>query len=148
MDAKVTVRNAVRRRGTGGFTLVELMVVIAIIASLAMIVGVNVLGAMDDADVANAQAQIKNFKTALVSYKLTFKKYPTSGEGLEALVNNSKGKKFLDSQKVPTDPWGNPYVYTLESSSSFTIVSYGADGVPGGEGYDGDVSSNNLSGQS
>lgn len=139
----------VRRGGVAGsnsgFTLVELMVVIAIIAGLAMIVGVNVLGAMDEADVGQTKAQIKNFKTALVAYKLKFKKFPSSSEGLEALVNNSH-KSFLDSTSVPTDPWGNAYVYSSDSSRSFKIVSYGADGTPGGSGYEADISSDDLSG--
>ncbi|HOZ44985.1 MAG TPA: type II secretion system major pseudopilin GspG [Candidatus Hydrogenedentes bacterium] len=134
-----------RRSGTAGFTLVELMVVIAIIAVLATIVGVNVLGAMDDADVAQAQAQIKNFKTALVSYKLKFKKFPSTGEGLEALVNNAKGVNFLDQKNIPLDPWNNAYQYTLEDPRTFRIVSYGADGAPGGSGYDADIDSENLS---
>lgn len=135
-------------RNNGGFTLVELMVVIAIIAALATIVGVNVLGSMDDADVGAAQAQIRNFKTALTSYKITYKKFPTASEGLEALVNNPKGKNFLDSKTVPTDPWGNPYIYSADGSSGFKIVSYGADGSPGGTGYDADISSDDLSAES
>jgi len=132
-----------RRSGTAGFTLVELMVVIAIIAILATIVGVNVLGAMDDADVTKAQAQIRNFKTALVSYKLKFKKFPQS---LDGLVSNEKGVNFLDSKEIPLDPWQNPYQYTLEGSQKYRIVSYGADGAPGGSGYDADVDSDNLEG--
>ncbi len=136
--------DARRRRGEAGFTLVELMVVIAIIAALATIVGVNVLGSMDEADVGAAQAQIRNFKTALTAYKLMFKKFPTPAEGLEALVTNAKGKNFLDSNSVPLDPWGNPYIYSAEGSSGFKIVSYGADGAPGGSGYDADISSDDL----
>ena len=138
MDAEA---RAEQRSHTAGFTLVELMVVIAIIAVLATIVGVNVLGAMDDADVAKAQAQIRNFKTALVSYKLKFKKFPQS---LDALVSNEKGIQFLDSKEVPLDPWGNPYAYTLESARKYRIVSYGADGTAGGSGYDADIDSDSL----
>lgn len=133
-----------RRSGAEGFTLVELMVVIAIIAVLATIVGVNVLGAMDDADVSKAQAQIRNFKTALTAYKLKFKKFPSTSEGLEALVNNPKGINFLDASEVPLDPWRNAYHYTLEGARDFVVVSYGADGSPGGSGYDADISSDSL----
>lgn len=143
------LRNSVPTRAkaaSAGFTLVELMVVIAIIAGLALIVGVNVLGAMDDADVTNAQAQIKNFKTALVSYKISFKKFPTTEEGLEELISNGKNKNFMDAREIPVDPWGNPYIYSSQGGRSYVITTYGADGVPGGSEYDADISSDNLGG--
>ena len=132
------------RRGRSGFTLVELMVVIAIIAGLATIVGVNLFGALSESEVTEAKAQIRNFKTALTSYRITFNRFPTTQEGLGALVQNPKNKNFLDANQVPSDPWGNPYVYSSEGGKSFTIVSYGADGVPGGTGADADISSDNL----
>ena len=131
-------------RGDSGFTLVELMVVIAIIAILATIVGVNVLGSMDDAGVASAQAQIRNFKTALIAYKLKYKRFPSTSEGLEALIQNDKGIKFLDASEIPVDPWGTQYDYTSDSSREFRIVSYGADGRAGGSSYDADIDSNAL----
>ena len=124
---------------TKGFTLIELLVVIAIIAMLATIVGVNVLGALGDADRATAKAQIRTFSTALVTYKIQFNKFPGS---LNELVENSK-RNFLDSKTVPMDPWGNPYDYKSKGRS-FTITSYGADGTPGGTDDDADVSSDDL----
>ncbi len=130
-----------RRRRVAGFTLVELMVVISIIAILATIVGVNVLGQMDESSVAAAQAQIKNFKTAIIAYKLKYKTLPDS---LEQLVNNPKGIEFLDPPEIPADPWGNPYQYNKEGGSKFVIVSYGADGSPGGSGYEADISSDST----
>lgn len=131
-----------RRAGafSDGFTLIELMVVIVIIAGLATIVGVNVLGALSDADRATAQAQIRTFSTALVTYKIQFNKFPAN---LEGLVNNSKNRNFLDSNTVPVDPWGNPYSYKSEGRN-FTIVSYGEDGTPGGIEGDADISSDDL----
>lgn len=132
-----------RFRGTAGFTLVELMVVVSIIAILATTVGVYVLGAMDAGDQAKAQAEIRTLMTALEMYRMKFKQLP---ESLDALVNNPKGVKFLDQEKIPLDPWNNPYVYTLQSAREFTIVSYGADGRPGGSGYEADISSSNLKG--
>jgi general secretion pathway protein G len=136
----MTDNNDRRDRRNAGFTLVELMVVIAIIAILATIVGFNVFTAMDDASVTQAKSQIKNFETALTGYRLKFNRFPTSSEGLDALITNEKGVNFLRSNEIPKDPWGNPYIYTSESSREFKIVSYGADGQPGGSGeYDSDI---------
>jgi len=132
------------RGRTAGFTLVELMVVIAIIATLATIVGVNVLGALDDNDVAAAQSQISNLKTAVVMFRTRFNRLPDS---LDELVNNPKGN-LLDSEQVPKDPWGNDFIYRKEGSRDFEIISYGADGSQGGSGYEADISSKDLSGDS
>lgn len=128
-----------------GFSLIELMVVIAIIAMLAAVVGYNVLGSFEDAERASAKAEISAFKSALIAYRVALKRFPTSEEGLNALVQNEKNRKFLDRSEIPLDPWGNPYVYKLEGSRDFTIISYGADGVPGGEENDADISSADLS---
>lgn len=133
--------NRKRRRGTAGFTLIELMVVISIIAVLATIVGYNVIGAMDDASVAQAKSQIRSFKTALLAYRLKFNRFPDAAAGLGALLENEKGIKFLDSNVIPKDPWGNDYVYSSDSAREFHVVSYGADGRPGGSGYDEDIDS-------
>ena len=134
-----------RRQAQAGFTLVELLVVVAIISILAAIVGVNVLQALGDASQAQAKAQIRSFKTALMSYRISFKKFPSSSEGLQALVNNEKNKNFLEESTIPKDPWGNDYVYTLEGSRDYTIISYGEDGRAGGTEMDADISSASLS---
>lgn len=133
------------RRSSAGFSLVELMVVIAIIAMLATAVGVQMFGALEEGNRATAKTEIKNFQTALVAYKIKFKKLPTTSEGLDALVNNPKGN-LLSADAIPKDPWGNEYVYTLEGGNDFTIISYGADGRPGGTEENADISSKNLSG--
>lgn len=140
-----TEQRAARNPLEAGFTLVELMVVISIIAILATVVTVQVLGVRDDANVSAAQAQIVNFKTALTSYNLAFGHFPSASEGLDALIHNEK-RSFMDSDAIPTDPWGKPYVYTSEGPRQFKIISYGADGQPGGSGYDADISSDNLKG--
>ena len=132
-----------RRRNAGGFTLIELMVVIAIIAMLAAIVGFNVIGALDDSQVAAAKGQIQNFKSALIGYRVKFNRFPTTEEGLDALVNNEKGTNVLDAKQVPLDPWGNPYMYKYDGGN-YVITSYGADGQPGGTGNDADISSDSL----
>ncbi|HPO13332.1 MAG TPA: type II secretion system protein GspG [Candidatus Hydrogenedentes bacterium] len=138
-----TQRKQKRYRGSAGFTLVELMVVVSIIAILATTVGVFMINAFDDASQAKAQAEIRTLMTGLEMYRLKFKQYPDS---LDALLNNAKGLKFLDQDRIPLDPWESQYVYTLTNPREYTIVSYGADKRQGGSGYDADISSNNLKG--
>lgn len=135
-----------RRRG---FTLIELMVVIAILAVLATLVVPNLLHSAEEGNVAAAKAQISAFKTALMSYRLKLKKFPASGEGLEALISNSAGISFLDAAKVPKDPWGNPYRYSAPGTGGhdYEIVCYGRDGQSGGIEYDADIVSWDLQGQ-
>ncbi len=128
-DKKDNKENAQRNLG---FTLVELMVVIAILAILATTVGIYVFGALDDADQAKAKAEISNLKTAVKMYRIKNKRLPNT---LDEVA------QFLDPPKVPLDPWGNPYLYTKEGNSSFKIISYGADGAPGGSGVNADISS-------
>lgn len=138
-----TQRKQKRFRNSAGFTLVELMVVVSIIAILATTVGVYVINAMDEGDQAKAKAEIRTLMTAIEMYRMKFKEYPDS---LEALINNPKGLKFLDQESIPNDPWNNPYQYTLTSPREFTIISYGADKRQGGSGYEADISSSNLKG--
>jgi general secretion pathway protein G len=133
-----------QRRGNAGFTLVELMVVISIIAVLAAIVGYNVLGSVDEGNIAAAKAQIKQFDTALTAYKIRFKKFP---ETLDGLVNPPSGESIMTSKSIPSDPWGNPYVYSVEGSSKYVIISYGADGVAGGQDVDADIRSDDMGGE-
>ncbi len=121
-----------RRARTAGFTLVELMVVVAIIAILATTAGVYLFGALDDADQTKAKAEIQAMKSAVTAYMLkNNRKLPNTLDEIAP---------FMDPPKVPQDPWGNAYVYTKEGTRSFKIVSYGADGAPGGDGVNADVS--------
>ena len=130
----------------GGFSLIELMVVIAIIAMLATVVAVNVLDALQTAEVTKAKADTKSFDSALVIYRIAFKEFPSTTEGLDALIHNSKDRNYIKAKSIPPDPWGNEYVYTLVDSRNYTIVSYGADGAPGGSDDDADISSDDLAG--
>jgi len=123
--------------------------VIVIIGMLLALVGPQLMGAADDAKVTTARAQISNLKNALDMYKLKIGKYPTTAEGLSALISNSAGRNFLDQDNLPKDPWDNDFEYTCPGTKGhdFEIVCYGADGAPGGSGeYDADIVSWNLSG--
>jgi general secretion pathway protein G len=118
-----------------GFTLVELMVVIVIIGLLATIVVINVLPAQDTARVRKAEADIALLEQGAEMYRLNKLDYPTSGEGLQALVSEGFVKR------LPEDPWGNPYRYAAPGGDGrpFDIFSYGADGEEGGEDDNADI---------
>jgi general secretion pathway protein G len=135
----------------GGFTLIEIMVVIVILAMLAAIVGPKLMGRTDDAKVTDAQVQIKNFETALKLYKLDNGSYPSTEQGLGALVTKPtvglipksyKDGGYLESKKMPKDPWGNDYLYVSPGEhGDYDLFSYGADGAKGGEGKNADITS-------
>ncbi len=134
-----------RRRNPAnlGFTLIELMVVIAIIGILATIVVPNLLGAADEANVKAAQAQIQSFRTAITQFRLSNNRFPNN---LEELINNEDGRRYLDANEIPDDPWGNPYQYTEPGPDGhqFEVKSLGANGQPGGDGYDAEIVSWDL----
>jgi general secretion pathway protein G len=135
----------------GGFTLIEIMVVIVILAMLAAIVGPKLMGRTDDAKITDARVQIKNIETALKLYKLDNGSYPSTEQGLGALVtkptvgvipNSYKDGGYLESKKMPKDPWGNDYLYVSPGEhGDYDLFSYGADGAKGGEGKNADINS-------
>ena len=138
------LRQAVQR----GFTLIELMVVLVIIGVLGALIVPNLLDRADDARRTAARTDITNIMQALKLYRLDNQRYPTTEQGLQALVvRPSSGpqpnnwKPYVE--KLPNDPWGNPYHYSNpgQDGRAFDIVSYGADGRPGGEGKDADIGS-------
>ncbi|MBX7255869.1 MAG: type II secretion system major pseudopilin GspG [Candidatus Hydrogenedentes bacterium] len=143
-----TNTSAKRLTNREGFTLIELMVVIVILGLLMAVVVPRMIGATDDAKVRAAQTQIHSFRTALDMFKLKFGRYPGTSEGLQALVSNEK-QNFLNEDNVPSDPWGNPYQYTCPGTKGhdFEVVSFGADGAPGGTEYNTDIESWNLQAQ-
>ncbi len=137
-----------------GFTLIEIMVVIVILAMLAALIGPKLIGRSDDAKLADAKLQIRNFETALKLYKLDNGVYPTTEQGLQALVakpttgqipRNYRQEGYLESKKVPQDPWGNDFVYLSPGEhGDYDICSLGADGVKGGEGKGADICNWNI----
>jgi general secretion pathway protein G len=148
-DELLTPRRG-RRLGSSGFTLIEIMVVVFILGLLITLVAPRILGRTDEARQTKAAADVKQIEQALSLYKLDNGFYPTTEQGLQALVTrpttglvprrwNPDG--YLS--KIPIDPWGAPYVFRSDGSS-YVVMSFGADGVEGGEGINADIDSRNL----
>ncbi|GFO56223.1 type II secretion system protein GspG [Geomonas sp. Red276] len=137
-----------------GFTLIELMVVIVILGILAAVVAPKIIGRSDDAKISDAKVQIRNIETALKLYKLDNGFYPSTDQGLQALVTKPtsgkiptkyKDEGYLENKSVPKDPWGNDYVYLSPGEhGDYDLYSFGADGARGGEGKNADIESWNL----
>ncbi|MBK5101798.1 MAG: type II secretion system major pseudopilin GspG [Desulfobacteraceae bacterium] len=142
------VRNKLNDRG---FTLIELMVVIVILGVLAGLIIPRIMGRPEEARRIKARIQIESIETALKLYKLDNGSYPGTEQGLESLIEPpSVGELprawreggYLEKGRVPKDPWGNDYVYLSPGvHGELDLMSYGADGEPGGEGKDKDINS-------
>ena len=144
-------RSGAASRGQRGFTLIEIMVVIVILGILAAIVAPNVLGNVDKAQSQKVRSDIRGIDSALQFYKLDHFNYPTTEQGIEALVTKPADpniKNFPPGgslKSVPKDPWGKPYLYLSPGSNSeVDIYTLGRDARPGGEGIDADVGSWDL----
>src|SRR5210317_834570 len=140
------------RESQGGFTLIELMVVIVIIGILAAYIAPKLIGRTEDANINAAKAQIRGFETGLKLFRLDNGFYPSTDQGLESLISQPTGGRsaenyeeggYLESASIPDDPWGNPYRYESPGSQGFDyeIMSFGADGVEGGDNENADIKS-------
>src|SRR5690242_17461080 len=144
----ITGFNTSRARG---FTLIEIMVAVVILSILMTLVVQNVFNKPAEARAVKAQADIRQLESALEMYKLDNFYYPSTQQGLDALVNKPSGdpqpKNWRNSYitRLPKDPWDNPYQYLQPGNKgSFDVFSMGADGKPGGEGADADIGNWNV----
>jgi general secretion pathway protein G len=137
-------QTAMARRKPNGFTLVELLVVLAILGLIAAVATPQVLKYLGKAKTDTARMDIKGIAVALDLYLLDTGHYPTEQEGLAALVERPPGAEwhgpYLKSKRVPVDPWGHPYVYRIPGQhGDYDLYTFGADNAPGGTGQGQDV---------
>jgi general secretion pathway protein G len=146
-------RNAERNRqdlGQQGFTLVEMLVVITIIGLIMGLIGPRVLNYLGESKVKAAKIQLQSFSSALDLFYLDAGRFPSTSEGLTALVQRTPGVAawngpYLKGGNVPNDPWNHPYLYRAPGERGpFDIMSYGSDGQEGGSGLAADISTENL----
>ncbi len=138
------------RAAASGFTLIEIMVVVIIIGLLAAVIVPSVISKVDEARVAKAKQDIQSIETALTMFRLDNSKYPTTDQGLKALVDQPTDpsirhwKQYL--QRLNKDPWGNDYVYVYPGThgKDYDLYTLGADGQPGGDGTNADIGNWNL----
>jgi general secretion pathway protein G len=123
-----------------GFTLIELMVVVAILGVLGLIVAQNVMPYFAESQQTVAKTNIETLKNAVLAYKLKNFRYPTSLNDLLQPDEKFNNEPYIQSEEALLDPWGTPYHYVL-MSGKFEIISYGEDGMEGGEGAAADISS-------
>lgn len=141
------IHASLRRAVQAGFTLIELMVVLVIIGVLAALIVPNVLDRADDARATAAKTDVNNLMQALKLYKLDNQRYPTGEQGLQALVARPTAAPIPPNwkpyvEKLPNDPWGLPYQYLNPGvKAEIDVMSFGADGQPGGEGKNADIGS-------
>jgi len=138
----------VRVSPNAGFTLIEIMAVVLIIGLLSTIVGVSIFAQVDKGRITAASVQIANLESVLELYRMDNAHYPTTEQGLMALVNEPEDARsypqggYLQKGRVPEDPWGNPYEYEQPGQNNphtFDLWSYGADGKSSGDGVDADI---------
>ena len=144
----------IRPQATRGFTLIEVLVVVVILGILAAVVVPRIMDQPDKAAVVRAKQDVGSLVTALNLYKLDNYSYPSTQQGLEALTQRPTGSPAAPNWKeggyldrLPRDPWGNPYQYLSPGrNGDFDVYSLGKDGQPGGESYNADIGNWNLGG--
>ena len=145
-------KNSVSKEsGEAGFTLLEILVVVVILGILAAVVAPRLIGRTEDARITEGKIQMRNLETALKLYRLDNHNYPTTAQGLESLVRvpstgnipkNYREGGYMDQRSVPSDPWGNPFIYISPGThGDYEIISLGADGIEGGDGHNADIKS-------
>jgi general secretion pathway protein G len=149
MTVHVSHRSRRRRAAQGGFSLVEVLVALSIIALLVGVAGPRLFALFDRGKAQVARIQIEQIENALDLYRIDVGAYPDARQGLQALLSRPGGGAaaqgwsgpYLEGAAALTDPWANPYVYSRPGPDGrpFAVVSLGADGAPGGEGADADV---------
>jgi len=135
----MNIEFSIQKQYERGFTLLEIMVVLVIIGVLAAMVAPRFIERADEAKVDSTKAQMQSIAQAMKLYRLQHGSYPSSSEGINALVNAGKsGKRYLDN--LPKDAWGNEFIYLSPGvHGDFDILSYGADAKQGGSGFDADI---------
>ncbi|MEI6458732.1 MAG: type II secretion system major pseudopilin GspG [Pseudomonadota bacterium] len=131
-----------------GFTLIEIMVVVVILAILGTLVAPQILGRIDEARITKAREDLKLYESALDLYRMDNFRYPTSEQGLDALVHRPNDPNLKNwradgyVKQLVKDPWGHDYVYVVPGTggAAYDLMSFGADGAPGGTGNDADLS--------
>jgi len=139
-------KQPIGRKKKGGFSLIELLIVMIILGLLASLVGPRLFRHVDDARMSTARSQIELLGTALDSYRLDVGTYPTTEQGLQALRNEPSEVRNWNgpylARDIPKDPWGNEYRYRYPGEhGDYDLWSYGADGQPGGEGDSAEIRS-------
>jgi len=122
-----------------GFTLIEIMVVVIILGILVSLIAPNIFGVLDDAEVTATRVQMRNLEIALDTYRMNHSRYPTTDQGLQALINPpGRPRGYMDS--IPKDQWDNEFQYRAPGlKGDYDLYSFGRDGQEGGEGMDADI---------
>lgn len=143
--AKQERRGVRRRRSEAGYSLMEILIGLAIIALLIGVAGPRVFALFERGKAKVAEIQIEQLQASLDLYRLDMRRYPTSEEGLSALLTRPSAEAgrwsgpYLDKASGLIDPWDNPYAYRVIDTGTYELVSYGADGAPGGDGENADI---------